>query len=437
MNQLENLMIASRRAEFQQKFAALDLNGSNAATALDALIACAKVALDQSCAPYIGGATTQPPEPRAQAIKATQAYLDAQIALLPQDIPTTIGLMTGSRIDSYRDGVAYLSWYSALRSQDQITGHGGRSIENGVTPVIGPTMASALAQDLSFYSQLLTRYGYLMVLAPTLAGDNVKARRVQAQTTRYLEGTTRDGVAGTMAYFQVPELAPDQLIIAEGDRAVEVSAETYVLKSLSLESGTVADVAKALNGYSTVSKFMAGEGMHLLSVKNGPAYGGYSVKAIVAHEVYFADFDQRTNRPLKGPRYVVNVLKPSGTFACTATMWPLDTPPTWADAAGPATFPSTNYAAQLWGEPQNLPQFEKEATAAYEHDYFVNQLTANTSGSVNFTWDLSHNTATENRGLSGIEYSEAISGLGSWVACAKSAPQSTQKDLATKPGLLG
>jgi hypothetical protein len=428
-NDLENLMLEEQRSRFNAELSALDLNGQDAVTAVEALANCAQTTTSSDCAAYIGGTTTEPLQPAKQAIMETEAYLTEQIGFLPQNIDTTMALFTGTKAGSYDNGMAYLSWYGALRTQDQATGHPGRDISNPKTPVVGAPMATAVNQDLSYYSKLLQRYGFLMVTGATMANDNARAKSYQVQVDRYLNGTSRGEVQGSIDYFDVPALLPDQFLFSNGNGATIVAAKSEPKDSTKLTAGTVSALSKTIGSYANVGNFLTGTATDTWKSAGSPAYGAFNVWQPIEKQKY--NVAPAPSAAIANE--TVNVLT-NGMMTkndCATPVWPTSSAPTWQTWYIDPSNPYGEFGVQTSMPPQWMSP--DQSRDAYEPSYFSNSFVAATNGLTNRPWAIRY-VATN---VPGGKEQTGVVGTGAWVTCVSAKDVSHQVNLAKKPPLLG
>lgn len=401
-DQVENLLNQQNLSGYGDALRGVDINGTTALTAWDAVLACMIKASSPgaTCGAYIGGSATEAPQPTAEAINETLAYMQGQITFLPTNIDVTASYYTGTKLRAGLNGVAYWSWWSSLREQDQKVDV-SRTQGNPHTPIITRDLAQITRQSTTYYANIFQQYGYLMVLGAQLKNDGKLANSYQATVDRVITGTAPYEVMGTVKQYLLPGLAERTMIVLHKGKALKVSAGQTLDRPL--DYATIATVATEINSsYGGVNRFID-------AFPNAIGAGGWYV---VRQHV-------RAER-----RHVFPC--PVGTnFACPYNGW-------FAVQELADSGSACNTRVRIWGETPGWERDQKkwmESAPPMGKDFFLKSYERYVTGPANYDWARKSLEATSGGGM--VHF-----GFGSWIHCTAEAT-GTQRVMSVKPEMLG
>jgi len=397
-DQVENLLNQQNLRGYADALRTLDVNGTNALRAWDAILACmtASTSGRTSCQGFAGGRGLEPAGPIATSIADTRAYMLRQIAFMPTNIDVTASLYTGTPNVSGTNGAAYWSWWSNLRMQDQAVGAAQRRQDNARVQVIAPTLSRMTRQDTQYYANLFQNYGYLMVLGAALSGDPGLARERQRTVDRVINGTDRFEVTGTVNHYMLPALKDRTMIVLVNGRAVKVAAGSRL--GAAMRPGTVHDIARVVNSYGSAEAFARGLPDAM------PDDRWYVVKQNITRmqrNIRTCPFETGC---VNVSRVDVNELASSGA-ACRVQMRPMNSRPAW-----PAGQEYWMYSYPAMGRNFFWNSYNRYVDGPWDYRWSRRQITT-----ARTTWDF---------------------GFGSWVKCVND-PVSSQRVMPQRPAVLG
>ena len=401
-DQVENLLNQQNLSGYGDALRGVDINGTNALTAWDAVLACMIKASSSgaTCGAYIGGSSTEAPQPTADAINETLAYMQGQISHLPTNIDVTASYYTGTKLRAGRNGVAYWSWWSSLRQQDQAVDV-SRTQGNPLTPIITTDLAQITRQSTTYYANIFQQYGYLMVLGAQLKNDAKLANSYRALVHRVIPGTDPYEVMGKVKQYLLPGLAERTMIVLHKGKALKVSAGHTLDRPL--DYATISTIGTVINSsYGGVNRFID-------AFPNAIGVGGWYV---VRQHV-------RAER-----RHVFPC--PVGTnFACPYNGW-------FAVQELADSGSACNTRVRIWGETPGWERDQKkwmESAPPMGKDFFLKSYERYVTGPANYDWARKSLEATSGGGM--VHF-----GFGSWIHCTAEAT-GTQRVMSVKPEMLG
>ena len=401
-DQVENLLNQQNLSEYGDALRGVDINGTNALTAWDAVLACMIKASSSgaTCGAYIGGSSTEAPQPTADAINETLAYMQGQISHLPTNIDVTASYYTGTNARRGENGAAHWSWWSSLRQQDQAVDV-SRTQGNPRTPIITTDLAQITRQSTTYYANIFQQYGYLMVLGAQLKNDAKLANSYQATVDRVITGTRTYEVMGTVKQYLLPGLAERTMIVLHNGKALKVSAGHTLDRPL--DYATISTIGTVINSsYGGVDRFID-------AFPNTIGVGGWYV---VRQHV-------RAER-----RHVFPC--PVGTnFACPYNGW-------FAVQELADSGSACNTRVRIWGETPGWERDQKkwmESAPPMGKDFFLKSYERYGPGPANYDWARKSLEATSGGGM--VHF-----GFGSWIHCTAEAT-GTQRVMSVKPEMLG
>lgn len=394
-DQVEALLNDQSLSGYGDALRGVDINGTNALTAWDAVLACMIKASSPgaTCGAYIGGSSTEAPQPTADAINETLAYMQGQISHLPTNIDVTASYYTGTNARGGVNGAAHWSWWSSLRQQDQAVDV-SRAESNRRTPIITTDLAQITRQSTTYYANIFQQYGYLMVLGAQLKNDGTLANSYQATVDRVITGTDPYQVMGTVKQYLLPGLAERTMIVLHKGKAIKVSAGHTL--DHPLDYATIATVATEINSsYGGVNRFID-------AFPNTIGVGGwYVVRQHVHHTKRVIEVG---NKEGAARTYSVNELADSGSMC--------------------------NTKVRIWGDTPGWEDGQETGMGMYSdmpYNGFEKSWKHYVTGPANYDWDRQHYGAR----LYGYNF-----GFGSWIKCTQTAP-GTQRVMSVKPAMLG
>ena len=394
-DQVENLLNQQNLSGYGDALRGVDINGTNALTAWDAVLACMIKASSSgaTCGAYIGGSSTEAPQPTADAINETLAYMQGQISHLPTNIDVTASYYTGTKALRGDNGAAHWSWWSSLRQQDQAVDV-SRTQGNPRTPIITTDLAQITRQSTTYYANIFQQYGYLMVLGAQLKNDAKLANSYQATVDRVITGTRPYEVMGTVKQYLLPGLAERTMIVLHKGKALKVSAGHTLDRPL--DYATISTIGTVINSsYGGVDRFID-------AFPNTIGVGGwYVVRQHVHHTKRVIEVG---NKGGAARTYSVNELADSGSMC--------------------------NTKVRIWGDIPGWEDGQETGMGFYSdmpYNGFEKSWKHYVTGPANYDWDRQHYGAR----LYGYNF-----GFGSWIRCTQTAP-GTQRVMSVKPEMLG
>ena len=267
-DRVTKLLLAENITQRAAEIRGIQTNGNLAMRAYQALLACLETTA-ATCQPYIGGTGLEPAEPVQEAVARTQRYMLQKVKALPADIDTAAEVFTGTTQRSGGDGLADAIWRFNKQAQDTAAGITDSAVKASDTvPVASKALANAQSQDIGYWSDVFTQYGYLRVVSEGLkagqggvtpADADRDARSAQATVDRAIAGGGRYEVAGSVATYDLPELRGDgQALVGDGKTAWIVSQEPVRPKpagTRAMGPDDVRDLARLVSTYMPVQGF--------------------------------------------------------------------------------------------------------------------------------------------------------------------------------------
>ena len=267
-DRVTKLLLAENITQRAAEIRGIQTNGNLAMRAYQALLACLETTA-ATCQPYIGGTGLEPAEPVQEAVARTQRYMLQKVKALPADIDTAAEVFTGTAQRSGGDGLADAIWRFNKQAQDTAAGITDSAVKASDTvPVASKALANAQSQDIGYWSDVFTQYGYLRVVSEGLkagqggvtpADADRDARSAQATVDRAIAGGGRYEVAGSVAAYDLPELRGDgQALVGDGKTAWIVSQDAVNPKpagTRALGPNDVRDLARLVSTYMPVQSF--------------------------------------------------------------------------------------------------------------------------------------------------------------------------------------
>jgi hypothetical protein len=376
--------------DYVAELVVLDVNGTNALKAYEALSACLAVATDlaATCQAYIGGIGLEKPQSVKQAVAESEAYFLEQVEFMGINIDANVAVFTGTSLRKGMDGLASAAWKMSKGKQEkELKVSSGTVMSAGTSSVITRTTADSVNQYLDYYEQVFDRYGFLLVTAAGLKSGDAAARKFQATVGRtIIADTDRYSLRGTTKRYRLPVMQDGEIAVVLDQNPMIISGKPGLGHDLT--STDITNLATTLNNYSktaTIADNVPGA---------FPADRLYTVKQHVSSfnkTIYTCAF-------LTGCLYTDEVqshaLGGSSDPTCLVQMRPMNSKPAWD-----SSFETWMYADS------SMPR-----------NYFMHVHDTYAKGSVDYPW------AT--RSLTGSRATYKY-GWGALVTCDPTTPASS------------